>query len=164
MYWGAVTSNKLYKITIESIHTFIISKNQSNHNSLSPTLISKNKPISDGLSSDENDNIWITSFASSAIAILQINNNNNTSSTTSTDSYTSPSTNSHKLTIIVQNNTLLRWPDGLSFGPDGLYITNSALHLKLSNTMIGPYHILRIHIDRLKDIFGNEYTLPAAGQ
>ena len=64
---------------------------------------------------------------------------------------------SMRLKKVVESKDLLRWPDGFSFGPDGLYITNSALHLKMANLLGGPkhmeqfrpFHILRLPLDKL---------------
>ncbi len=63
------------------------------------------------------------------------------------------------------------WPDGFSFGPDGLYFTNSALHLKLAHgadraaiAAHGPFRILRLGTAALREAFGANYTLPPAGQ
>lgn len=60
---------------------------------------------------------------------------------------------------IITNEALLRWPDGLSFGPDGLYVTSSCLHLKFSGKNITenqPYHILKIPYDLMKTVIDGE--------
>ena len=57
-----------------------------------------------------------------------------------------------KLQTIVRDPELLRWPDGLSYGPEGwLYITASALQDYLGRPGVrrhvrdhAPYHVLRV--------------------
>ena len=56
----------------------------------------------------------------------------------------------------------LRWPDGLSFSPDGLYVTELALHLQLFSKSSavqagatfeqdhGPFMIYRIPLSSLQ--------------
>ena len=85
------------------------------------------KPLSDGLSMDVEDNIYITDVEHGAILKL------------------SPERN---LTTLIKDSRL-RWPDGLSFGPDNwIYISDSALQdvMFKSKSYIrskAPYYIFK---------------------
>jgi hypothetical protein len=96
-----------------------------------------------------------------------------------------------RIVNIVQNLSLLRWPDGkvninvlrsfrffcsilgLSFGPDGLYITASALFYNMPRkekniSELGPFHILRLPTKQLKKIQKEiqpkiKFNLPISG-
>lgn len=147
LYFGAVTSNNLYGISTASIKTLISSPSLKFKLEDHIKLITDEKPISDGLSIDLNNNIWITAFEHSSIAIAKHLPNNQ-----------------YEIVKIVQDENLLRWPDGLSFGPDGLYITNSALHFKFNSQNLKskkPFHILKINANHLKSICGSK--LPPSG-
>lgn len=201
LIFGAVTSDKLYSLSTSHIHYFI--KRLDEHGGSSQfmylendlaskvTLISSLKPLTDGLSTDLNGNIWMTAFEHSSLAIASV---------PAGRGFNSNSYAPYTVRKVVQDDKLLRWPDGLSFGPDGLYITNSALHYKFSNMLpsfqskkkvpidifdkkidnrklveyfvndmeaasfyaqYGPFHILRINNNNLKDICGS--SLPPAG-
>ena len=123
-------------------------------------LVYTEKPASDGLSSDLLGNLWVTCVEHSAIATLHAS-----SKLSMKDS--KPLMNFAK---VVQDKELLRWPDGLSFGPDGLYITNSALHYKFSSLLSfdindfvkkhGPFHILRIPQEALRLVSGENLPYP----
>ncbi len=63
--------------------------------------------MSDGITTDLQDNIYLTDPDESAIVVLGAD---------------------RKLRTLLKD-PMLRWPDGFSFGPDGwLYVTCSALH------------------------------------
>jgi len=85
------------------------------------------KTISDGLSSDDAGNVWITDPEHSAVLTLGPD---------------------RKLTTVIKD-AKLRWPDGLSFGPDGwLYVTCSSLQhvlfvLSGHQAAHAPYHVFR---------------------
>lgn len=161
LYYGAVTSNILYRIKTKYIIDSL-NGNISSETSIESQVevFVENKPASDGLSIDFNGNIWLTAFEHSAIAVI---------------------TQKKVIIKVVQDLKLLRWPDGLSFGPDGLYISNSVLHYKLphkdisvkSDSIIsnrnlsfydkfGPFHIVKLPITKIKSLIGKE--IPIAGQ
>ena len=103
LYYGPLSGDRLYRIATKDL----------NDESLTPGDLAERvedygpKTISDGLSIDEHDNIYITDPEHSAILSL------------------SPD---RQLKTLVKDSPL-RWPDGLSFAPDGwLYVTCSALH------------------------------------
>jgi sugar lactone lactonase YvrE len=85
------------------------------------------KTISDGLSSDDAGNVYVTDPEHSAVLTLGPD---------------------RKLTTLVKDPKL-RWPDGLSFGPDGwLYLTCSSLQHVLfvapgHQAAHAPYHVFR---------------------
>jgi sugar lactone lactonase YvrE len=85
------------------------------------------KPLSDGLTTDVEGNVYITDPEHSAILVLDKDR--------------------HLRTLVKDER--LRWPDGLSFGPEGwLYVTCSALQDVLLRTSAhmrahAPYQIYR---------------------
>ena len=89
------------------------------------------KPLSDGFSVDNEGRVYITDVEHNAIFRLD--------------------QNAEMRTLIRSNR--VRWPDALSFGPDGwLYVADSALgdvilqskdHIESS----GPYKIFRVQLD-----------------
>jgi sugar lactone lactonase YvrE len=85
------------------------------------------KTMSDGLSSDDADNVYVTDPEHSAVLILKPD---------------------RTLATLVKD-AKLRWPDGLSFGPAGwLYVTCSSLQHVLfvapgHQAAHAPYHVFR---------------------
>ena len=163
LYFGAVTSNKLYGISTSYLLTYVdnadykksdyvqLLENELPYGIKEVDLYDENdniigKPCTDGLSTDNAGNIFLTSFEQSSISIAM----------------PMKSTDLGKLSMrlkkVVESKDLLRWPDGFSFGPDGLYITTSALNLKMANMLGGPkhmeqfrpFHILRLPLDKLE--------------
>eukprot|EP01034_Spumella_vulgaris_P024660 gene24660-31029_t len=152
LYYGGLTSNAFYAISTSHL-LFYVNKVQTSPE-LRETLdknmgeyvmqVSSLKPVTDGLSSDNSGNIYMTAVEHSAIAValpvFPVGDKKQSHGDT-------PQQESMQIVKLIQSTSLLRWPDGLSFGTDGLYITNSALHLKFTNANItqhAPYHILRI--------------------
>lgn len=89
-----------------------------------------NKPISDGLSIDDEDNIYVTAIEHSAIARIDAK--------------------TRDTRLVAQDPLRMRWPNGLSFGPSQyLYWTNSALHYHFGGALIheyAPFYILRVKV------------------
>jgi sugar lactone lactonase YvrE len=85
------------------------------------------KTMSDGITTDVQDNIYLTDPDESAIVVLGAD---------------------RKLRTLLKD-PVLRWPDGMSFGPDGwLYVTCSALHHVIMKSADhvrsqAPYQIFR---------------------
>ncbi len=85
------------------------------------------KTMSDGITTDNDGNVYLSDADESAIVLLE------------------PSGNLRTLI----KDPILRWPDGFSFGPDGwLYVTCSALHEVIMRSPShvkskGPYQIYR---------------------
>jgi sugar lactone lactonase YvrE len=175
LYYGALTHNKLYSISTSHL-LFYFNKYMEAPATAEymneaivqfVTEISSIKPITDGGSSDNCDNIWLTSIEDSSLAVYhpvprQVEHR--------TQDFGDVVTSKQYSLLKVIQNPLLRWPDGLSFGPDGLYITASALHLKFSGKDISadaPYHIFKISSNVLQKhgiLNSCGRIMPAAGQ
>jgi len=123
LYYGPVSDSRLYRISTADLADASLSLSDlaSRVEDFGP------KPLSDGLSIDSAGNIYITAPEQDAVMALG---------------------QDRKLTTVVRDERL-RWPDGLSFGPDGwLYLTCSSLQhvLFTSRTTMrrhAPYQIFR---------------------
>ena len=123
LYYGPVTGDRMYRI--ETRHL--------NDTSLAPAELAAKvenfgpKTLSDGLTMDVEDNIYISDMEHSAILTLGPD---------------------RQLKTLIKD-ARLRWPDGFSFGPDGwLYVTCSSLHHVLFTSAArmranAPYQIFR---------------------
>ena len=123
LYYGPVNGDRLYRVATKDL----------NDPSLTPAELAARvenygpKTISDGLTMDLLDNVYITDPEHSAILALGPD---------------------RQLRTIVKDSPF-RWPDGLSFGPDGwLYVSCSALHQVLLKSAASvrahaPYQIMR---------------------
>ncbi|MGB5257016.1 MAG: L-dopachrome tautomerase-related protein [Woeseiaceae bacterium] len=123
LYFGALTGAGLYRIKLDDLRDFDMPLQQIANR----VERYSDKPLSDGLSVDTAGNLYVTDIEHSAISIVGPER--------------TPAT-------LIQSASI-RWPDALSFGPDGyLYIADSALqdvilqsrkHIKAN----GPYRIYR---------------------
>lgn len=172
LYYGAMTGDKLFALPVAAIRDELqwISSNRSLGSSASTPppksltkaikLVCSEKPVSDGLSIDGAGNIWMTAVEHSALVVAV---------PFRAKSVTAEQPPAFSLVKAVQSPQLLRWPDGLSFGTDGLYITSSALHLRFLGKNISanaPFHILRLPFRHLKnkDLYrGQNYLSTPAG-
>jgi sugar lactone lactonase YvrE len=123
LYYGPLTGDRLYRLRTADL----------NDTSLSPAALAGKvenygpKTLSDGLTMDEQDSVYISDPEHSAVLALRPD---------------------RQLTTLLKDDRL-RWPDGFSFGPDGwLYVTCSSLHHVLfvgSDHMHAhaPYQIFR---------------------
>ena len=173
LYFGAMSGDKLYSVStshllhyVKAINASSSSKQQLDRNMHSYiTLVTSEKPVTDGISTDGSGNIWMTCVEHSAIALavpLKVRSK--------TVPVFANQEQVFKIVKVLQDPALLRWPDGLSFGNDGLYISNSALQLRFKGitdySTHAPFHILKlssrkIHSDLvLKD---GSIVMPAAG-
>jgi sugar lactone lactonase YvrE len=116
LYFGPVTGDRMYRIATKDL----------NDEALSPAALAAKvedyaaKTLSDGLTMDVADNIYVSDMEHSAILALGPD---------------------RRLTTLLKDERL-RWPDGFSFGPDGwLYFTCSALQDVL---FVGTAH-MRAH-------------------
>lgn len=123
LYYGPVTGDRLYRVRTRDLDDV----------SLSPADLGARvenfaaKTLSDGLTMDVDDNVYLSDMEHSAIVRLG---------------------QDRRLTTLVKD-ARLRWPDGFSFGPQGwLYVTCSSLQNVLfigSNEVRAhaPYQIFR---------------------
>lgn len=123
LYFAPVTDTHLYRIAVSDLKNEALPEQ---------SLVEKverfaRKSMSDGITTDDAGNIYITDLEHNAINLI------------------SPE---GKLRTLLQDQKL-RWPDGFSFGPDGwLYVTTSALHYVIAKPTSyvleqGPFQILR---------------------
>jgi len=123
LYFAPVTNNYMYRIHTKYLKDDSLSEIQLSSHVEKFAL----KTMSDGLTMDIENNIYITDPEHSAIVRLTPN---------------------RKLETLLKNSHI-RWPDGLGFGPDGwLYMTCSALHQVIGKTpgfmkSHAPYQIYR---------------------
>jgi len=113
LYYGPVTGDRLYRVAAKDL----------NDTSLSPQALGAKvedyaaKTLSDGITMDLDDNVYLSDMEHSAIVRLGAD---------------------RKLTTLLKDPRL-RWPDGFSFGPDGwLYVTCSSLQHVL---FVSPAHM-----------------------
>ena len=123
LYYAPVSDDRMYRIAVRDL----------NDESLSPRALAAKvesfgpKTLSDGLSMDLEGNVYITDMEHSAILAL----------------------GRDRLLRTLVKDSRLRWPDGLSFGPDGwLYVSCSALHQVILRSAAhvrshSPYQIFR---------------------
>jgi len=123
LYFAAVTSNYMYRIRTIYLRDSVISAEELGGHVEKFAL----KTMSDGLTMDIVGNIYITDPEHSAIIVLRPDGTLET----------------------LLKDQMIRWPDGLGYGPDGwLYMTCSALHQVIGKTpgfmkSHAPYQIFR---------------------
>lgn len=128
LYFAPVTNNYLYRIASRHLRDATLGADAVRAKVQRYAL----KTMSDGISIDAADNVYISDLEHSAILRL------------------SPD---RELTTLVKSERL-RWPDGLGFGPDNaLYITCSALHQIIGKppgnvAKFAPYAIYRLPLDQ----------------
>jgi sugar lactone lactonase YvrE len=123
LYYGALSGSSLYRVRLSDLR----------NNELPPAQLARRvehysaKPLSDGLSTDVEGNVYVTDVEHNAI--FRIGDDR------------------EPITLI--RSPRLRWPDALSFGPDGwLYVADSALQEVVLQPQenvdaSGPYGIFR---------------------
>lgn len=123
LYFAPVTSNHLYRIRRSDLDDASLPARELEQRVESFAL----KTMSDGITTDLEDNVYLSDLEHSAILVLE---------------------SGGRLRTLLED-PILRWPDGFSFGPDGwLYVTCSSLHhvILKSRRHIrshAPYHIFR---------------------
>ena len=102
LYFGAISGSGLYRVRLSDLRD----------ETLPPIQLSRRvarystKPLSNGLSVDTEGNVYITDIEHGAIFVVD---------------------SEQDLSTLIQSDEI-RWPDALSFGPDGwIYVSDSAL-------------------------------------
>ena len=123
LYYGAISGSRLYRVPLSSLRDASLPERQL----LNRVERVADKPLSDGMSIDVEGNVYITDVEHNAISVV---------------------TGAGELRTLLRS-TDIRWPDALSFGPDGyLYVADSALgdiilQSRESVDAGGPYRIFR---------------------
>lgn len=122
VYFGAMTGTSLYRIKTETL----LNKKLNEAELIAAVEHYGSKPISDGITVDNQGNVYITSITDNSIGVTM-------------------SDGSYKL--LLQNNEL-SWPDGLAVGPENyVYATINELHrspvLNGKNEAKGMFKIIR---------------------
>ena len=123
LYYGALSGSGLWRVRLEDLRNEELPAGQLANRAERFS----DKPLSDGFSIDKDGGVYLTDIEHASIFRIDA---------------------SKKLQTLIQSPKI-RWPDGLSFGPDGyLYLADSALpelilksheHIKAE----GPYQIYR---------------------
>ena len=124
LYFGALNGSGLYRIPLD----LLVDPNSNDAELAAAVERHSDKPLSDGFSIDTAGNVYVTDIEHGAVFRIADNRESDT----------------------LLRTQKIRWPDALSFGPDGwLYVADSALrdviwkspdHIKSQ----GPYKIFRL--------------------
>ena len=103
VYWGAMSGTAIYRMGTKSLNNEQLTDSEL----LEKVEYYGEKPISDGITIDDADNVYITSITEDAIGVVRPDGSYET---------------------LFQNDTL-SWPDGFAVGPDDyIYVTINELH------------------------------------
>jgi len=171
LYFAPLTGSDLFCVEVALLHAAMCSTDDEDcfyHKKVladSVRVVLHDKPITDGITTDNDGNVWMTALGHSSIGVATPSTlPSSTSKCEGPDSseaecqggneneLSSPVCRPLKMSNVIHSTELLRWVDGFSFGPDGLYVTNSALYMKFNNLPLpaeAPYHIIKLGVDAL---------------
>ncbi|MBW2651842.1 MAG: hypothetical protein JRC57_01970 [Deltaproteobacteria bacterium] len=124
VYYGASQSTSLWRIRTADL----VNASLSDAELTSRIERYGDRPICDGITIDGSGNVYITDITNYAIGVVE------------------PSGNYR---VLLKDEKLLVWPDGMSFGPDGyIYVVANQLHLSPvfnmgKNLSTPPYYLVR---------------------
>lgn len=123
VYFGAMKGTQLYRLSTGNLMADL-----SQEVLASKILPVAKKPYSDGISIDEEANVYVTDLQASGIGVVEAGG---------------------KYRLLFSDESVIRWPDGLSCGPDGwIYATTNQNHLNAAynggrQEAMPPYHVIR---------------------
>ncbi len=129
LYFGPLSGHRMYRVRTAALRDSSLSAE-----ALGGAVEDYGpKPISDGITIDRDDNIYLTAIEDHAVTVLR-----------------SPAAgdDAARQATMVRDARLI-WPDGMSFGPDGwVYVTDSQLnrvlfHSRRAIAKLGPHYIYR---------------------
>ena len=129
LYYGPVTGSVLFRIKTSALRGNTL---PATADGLPIALVEEYapKPVSDGLTIDDDGNVYVSAFEQSAVAMIRASD--------------------RRLVLVVQDRRRLQWPDGFSFGEGKwLYVTTSALHLKFGGESLSehaPFYVMRMSV------------------
>lgn len=124
LYYAPLNGGVLYRIKVSALNNDKLTEEELGDKVARFADIT----LSDGITTDDTGNIYITDMENSAVHRVDPEGN---------------------LKTLFKDFKKLRWPDGFSFGPSGdLYLTESALHVVMMKSKeqireARPYHIYR---------------------
>lgn len=171
LYFAPLTGSDLLCVEVALLHAAMCSADREDCSFYQKVLtdsvrvVLRDKPITDGITTDNDGNVWLTALGHSSIGVatpvMLPSSTTRCAGSDSSDAEcllgdendaNNPVCRPLELKNIIESTELLRWVDGFSFGPDGLYATNSALYMKFNNLPLSaesPYHIVKLGVKAL---------------
>lgn len=129
LYFGPLSGHRMYRVPTAALRDATLSAE-----ALGAAVEDYGpKPISDGITIDRDDNIYLTAIEDRAVTVLRP---------------PAAGDETARQATMVRDPRLV-WPDGMSFGPDGwVYVTDSQLNRVLFHSSrdiakLGPHYIYR---------------------
>ncbi|KAI9011775.1 hypothetical protein DFJ74DRAFT_710684 [Hyaloraphidium curvatum] len=131
LFYSAVADTSLYSVPTAALRGVREGTNTNDEVAAAVNVVTSKKTSSDGLTTDVDDNVFVSDFVNSAVNVY-------------------PTRGERKPYVLLRSPELLRWPDGFSFGPGNhLYISCSCLQYDMAGLdykEFAPFHILRVKL------------------